>query len=205
MSAPLLFTILNVLGTFVFGLSGAMVAIRHRFDIFGILVLSVATGVAGGMTRDLLLGAAPPEALTTFWPMAVASLAGVTAFFFTSAIERFNRPVMLMDAVGLGVFAVAGCRKALQFGLDPLGAILLGMITAIGGGIVRDIMATETPRVLHEDVYALAAFAGAAIYAVALAAGVPETPAASGAVLLAVSLRLASVRLGWKLPRPPRS
>lgn len=205
MSAAILFTTLNVLGTFVFGLSGAMVAIRRRFDIFGILVLSVATGVAGGIIRDLLLGAAPPEALRTLWPMAVAGSAGLCAFFFTSLIERFNRPVMLLDAIGLGVFAVAGCRKAMVFGLEPPGAVLLGVMTAIGGGVLRDIMAAEVPRVLHEDVYALAAFAGAATYASGLWFGVSETAAASGALLLAVGLRLASVRLGWKLPRPPSS
>lgn len=205
MSAVILFATLNVLGTFVFGLSGAMVAMRRRFDIFGILVLSVATGVAGGIIRDLLLGAAPPEVLRTFWPMAVASLAGLCAFFFRSQIERFNRPVMLLDAIGLGVFAVAGCRKAMIYGLEPPGAVLLGVMTAIGGGVLRDIMAAEVPRVLHEDVYALAAFAGAASYSSCLWLGVPETTAAAGAVLLAVGLRLASVRFGWKLPRPPSS
>lgn len=205
MSAAILFTALNVLGTFVFGLSGAMVAIRRRFDIFGILVLSVATGVAGGIIRDLLLGATPPEALSSVWPMAIASLAGLCAFFFTASIERFNRPVMFLDAIGLGVFAVAGCRKAMIFGLDPFGAVLLGVMTAIGGGVLRDIMAAEVPRVLHEDIYALAAFAGAAAYACGLWLGIPEVYAASGALVFAVGLRLASVRFGWKLPRPPQS
>nr|WP_319947962.1 trimeric intracellular cation channel family protein [uncultured Shimia sp.] len=205
MSATLLFSILNVLGIFVFGLSGAMVAIRRNFDVFGILVLAIATGVAGGIIRDVLLGAVPPEALRTFWPMAIAAVAGLCAFFFTSLIERFKRPVMLLDAIGLGVFAVAGCRKALVLGVDPPGAILLGVMTAIGGGVLRDIMAAEVPRVLHEDVYALAAFAGATTYASCLWIGMAETPAASGAVLLAVGLRLASVRFGWTLPRPPSS
>lgn len=205
MSASLLFACLNVLGTFVFGLSGAMVAIRRRFDIFGILVLSVATGVAGGIIRDLLLGAVPPEVLHTVWPMAIASLAGICAYFFQPVIERFKRPVMLLDAIGLGVFAVAGCSKAIAFGLAPTGAILLGVMTAIGGGMLRDMMAAEVPRVLHEEVYALAAFAGAATYAGCLWLGVPEIAAAAGAVLLAVGLRLASVRFGWKLPRPSGS
>jgi uncharacterized membrane protein YeiH len=204
MTAVLLFTILNVLGTFVFGLSGAMVAIRRRFDIFGVLVLAVATGVAGGIVRDLLLGAVPPEVLRSYWPMAVACLAGVCAFFFQPLIERFKRPVMLLDAIGLGVFAVAGCRKALLYGLEPPGAILLGAMTAIGGGMLRDMMAAEVPRVLHEEVYALAAFAGAASYAGALWLGLPEVTSAALALVLAVGLRLASVRYGWKLPRPPK-
>ena len=205
MSAALLFATLNLLGTFVFGLSGAMVAIRRRFDIFGILVLAVATGVAGGILRDVLLGAVPPEVLVTIWPMLVAAFAGICAFFFKPLIDRFTRPVMLLDAIGLGVFAVAGCRKAMIYGLDPAGAILLGVMTAIGGGMLRDIMAAEVPHVLHEEVYALAAFVGAAAYAAAIWLVVPEVTAATAAVLLAVGLRLASVRYGWTLPRAPKS
>ncbi len=204
MSAALLFSIFNMLGTFVFGLSGATVAIRQRFDIFGILVLAVATGVAGGIIRDLLLGDTPPAALQTLWPMTIASFAGVCAFFFKPQIDRFDRPVMLLDAIGLGVFAVAGCQKALSYGLEPPGAVLLGVMTAIGGGVLRDIMAAEVPRVLREDVYALAAFAGAAAYVTGLWFGLQENNAAAGAVLLAVGLRLLSVRMNWKLPRPPQ-
>lgn len=203
MSAALLFSILNILGTFVFGLSGAMLAIRQKFDIFGILVLAVATGVAGGIIRDVLLGATPPEALQTFWPMGIASLAGLCAFFFTTQIERLNRPVLLLDAIGLGVFAVAGCQKAISYGLEPAGAVLLGVMTAIGGGVLRDIMAAEVPRVLREDIYALAAFAGATAYAMGLWLGFQENNAAAIAVLLAVGLRLLSRRFGWKLPRRP--
>lgn len=181
-----------------------MVGIRRRLDIFGILVLAVATGVAGGILRDLLLGAVPPEVLHTYWPMAVASMAGLFAFFFQPQIDRFKRPVMLLDAVGLGVFAVAGYSKAIAYGLAPPGAGLLGVMTAIGGGMLRDMMAAEVPRVLHEEVYALAAFAGAAAYVVSLWLGVPAVGAAAGAVVLAVGLTLASVHFGWRLPRPPR-
>jgi len=182
MSVAVLFTILNVLGTFAFGLSGAMLAVRRQFDIFGILVLAIATGVAGGIIRDVLLGATPPQALQTFWPMAVASLGGLYAFFFKPQIEQFDRPVMVLDAPG---------------------AVLLGVMTAIGGGVLRDIMANEVPRVLHEDIYALAAFAGAIIYAASLWLGFSEPLAAGFGVFLAFGLRLASVRFGWKLPHPP--
>lgn len=205
MSTAMLFQVLNILGTFVFGLSGAMVAVRRRLDIFGVLVLAVATGVAGGMLRDMALGAVPPEVLVSLWPMAVASLAGLCVWFFKPLIERLNRPVMLLDAAGLGVFTVAGCRKALIFGLDAPGAMLLGVMTAIGGGMLRDMMVAEVPRVLREEVYALAAFAGAAGYCLGLWLGVSETLAAGGSVLLASGLRIASVRFGWKLPRPPKA
>ena len=202
MSVSILFLCLNVVGTFVFGLSGAMVGIRRSLDIFGILVLAVATGVAGGILRDLLLGAVPPEVLHTNWPMAVASLAGLCAVFFQRQIARLKRPVMMLDALGLGVFAVAGCSKAMAFGLAPAGTILLGVMTAIGGGVLRDIMAAEVPRVLREDVYAIAAFVGASAYVCCLWIGVPEIGAAAIAVLLTVGLRLASMHFGWRLPRP---
>lgn len=205
MNPSTVFTILDVLGTFAFGLSGGMVAIRRGLDLFGILVLSAATGVAGGILRDVLLGAVPPEALREPWPLALTALAGLCAFFLGPLIERLNRPVMLLDAMGLGVFAVAGCQKALAHGLTAPGAVLLGVITAVGGGVVRDIMAAEVPRVLREDVYALAALVGAAVYAACLKLGAPEMAAAAGAGALAFALRVASVRFGWKLPRAPWS
>lgn len=205
MHAVPFFYAIDLVGTFAFGLSGAMVAVRRQLDLFGILVLAAATGVAGGMIRDLLLGDLPPEALHDTWPLVVACLAGVCGFFFGPLIERLNRPVMLLDAVGLGVFAVAGCQKALASGLNAPGAVLLGMMTAVGGGVLRDVMAAEIPRVLREDVYALAALAGAAIYVIGLRLGASEPVMTVCAVPLSFAIRVASVRYGWKLPRAPWS
>lgn len=204
MTPAALFPLIDILGTLVFGLSGGMVAVRRDLDLFGVLVLAAATGTAGGITRDLLLGQTPPEALQAVTPLALAALGGLAAFLFAPRIERFTRPVMLLDALGLGLFAVAGCQKALAAGLAPPGAVLLGTLTAIGGGMLRDIMAAEIPRVLREEVYALAALAGAAAYAAGRAFALPETPLATGAVALAVALRIASVRFGWRLPHARR-
>ncbi|MDF0596509.1 trimeric intracellular cation channel family protein [Psychromarinibacter halotolerans] len=203
MTATLLIATLDVLGTFAFGLSGALVAVRRKLDLFGIVVLAVATGVAGGMVRDILLGDTPPAALRTLTPLGVAAGAGLCVFFLGPVINRLRRPVMVLDALGLGVFCVAGCHKALEFGLAIPGAVLLGVMTAVGGGMLRDMLAAEVPRVLHEEVYALAALAGALTYAVALRSGMPAIPATVVAALLAVALRLASVRFGWRLPRAP--
>lgn len=203
MSAATLFGTLDALGTFVFGLSGAMVAIRKRLDLFGILVLATATGVAGGMVRDLLLGDTPPAVFRSALPIGMACAAGLFTFFFGALLDRMQRPVMFLDAIGLGVFAIAGCEKALTQGLTPPGAILLGVITAVGGGMLRDMMASEVPRVLREEVYALAALAGAAAYVGSLALGLSDTLAAVTGGALAVILRLASVRFGWQLPRAP--
>lgn len=203
MSAVTLFGTLDALGTFVFGLSGAMVAIRKRLDLFGVLVLATATGVAGGMIRDLLLGDTPPAVFRSALPLGMACAAGLFTFFFGALLDRMQRPVMFLDAVGLGVFAIAGCQKALMLGLTPPGAILLGVITAVGGGMLRDMMVSEVPRVLREEVYALAALSGAAAYVGCLALGLSTTLAAVIGGALAVILRLASVRFGWHLPRAP--
>ncbi|WP_138466707.1 trimeric intracellular cation channel family protein [Poseidonocella sp. HB161398] len=200
-----LFGMLDILGTFAFGLSGATVAIRKELDLFGILVLAAAVGVAGGTMRDILLGDLPPESLRDTRLLLVACSAGLAAFFLGSRLEALKRPVMLLDAAGLGVFAVSGCHKALEHGLDPLAAVLLGVMTGVGGGALRDIMSAEIPRVLREDVYAAAALAGAAVYAACHWAGLPQVPSVSGAVLLTFALRVASERFGWKLPRAPRS
>ncbi len=200
MNATMLLDSLNVVGTFAFGLSGGMVAIRRRLDLFGILVLAVATGVAGGLVRDLMLGESPPGVLRNPWPIAVAGGAGLCAFFCSGLIDRLRRPVMILDAVGLAVFAVAGCHKALGLGLGAPGAVLLGVMSAVGGGMLRDMMAAEVPRVLHEEVYALAAMSGAVAYVALTALGLPESWGLGLAMLLAFALRLASVRFGWRLP-----
>ncbi len=196
---------LDIVGTFAFGLSGATVAIRKDLDLFGILVLSASVGVAGGTMRDVLLGDVPPDSLKDVRLLLVASSAGLAAFFLGHRLEKLRRPVMLLDAVGLGFFAVAGCHKALTHGLPPLAAILLGVMTGVGGGVLRDMMAAEIPRVLREDVYAAAALAGAAAYAAAFHFALPLLPAAIAAIVLTVALRVGAEHFGWRLPRAPWS
>ncbi len=196
---------LDIIGTFAFGLSGATVAIRKDLDLFGILVLSASVGVAGGTMRDVLLGDVPPDSLKDVRLLLVASGAGLCAFFLGVRLEKLRRPVMLLDAVGLGFFAVSGCDKALSYGLSPLAAILLGVMTGVGGGVLRDMMAAEIPRVLREDIYAAAALAGAALYAGAHHWGLALMPSAIGAIMLTFGLRVGAERFGWRLPRAPWS
>ena len=196
---------LDLLGTFVFGISGALVAVRRGLDVFGIAVLSVAAGLAGGMIRDMLLGATPPTALEDPRYLLTALAAAVCAFFGHRLLARLSKPVMVLDALGLGLFAVSGCRKALVFELDPLPAVLLGVLTAVGGGAVRDLLVVETPRVLHEEIYALAAMVGAAIVVTGAALGLSESWTAAAGVIAAFAIRVVSVRRGWRAPRPPGS
>src|SRR3954452_12346680 len=130
---------LDLVGTFVFALSGAVVGVKHRLDLFGVLVLSYAAGNAGGITRDLLIGAVPPAAISDWRYLAVSLLAGIITFWRSSVIDRLRSPVLLFDAAGLGLFAVAGTQNALASGLNPVMAALLGMLTGIGGGMTRDV------------------------------------------------------------------
>ena len=175
-----LLLVLDLLGTFVFALSGALTGVRRQLDLFGVLVLSFAAGNAGGITRDLLIGATPPAAIADWRYLAVSMLAGIVTFYRYALIERLKNPVQLSDAAGLALFAVAGAQKALAHGLNPAMAALLGMLTGVGGGILRDVLVTQIPTVLRADLYAVAALAGAAV---------------------CFGLRFMAIRYGWHLPR----
>src|SRR5487761_1343433 len=144
-----LLLVLDLVGTFVFALSGATAGAKRRLDLFGVLVLSFAAGNAGGIARDLLIGAVPPAALVDGRYLAISVLAGVLTFYWYSLIDRLHSPVLMFDGAGLALFAVAGTQKALAFGLGPVTAALLGVLTGIGGGIVRDVLLAEIPAVLR--------------------------------------------------------
>ena len=158
-----LLLLFDLAGTFVFALSGGILAVRYRLDLFGVLVLSCAAAVSGGIARDVLIGAQPPAALADWRYLTAAILAGVVTFYWHELIERLRNPVQLFDAAGLALFAVLGTEKALKFGLSPFAATLLGMMSGIGGGIVRDLLVARTPVVLQAELYAVAALAGVLI------------------------------------------
>lgn len=201
-----LLLVLDLVGTFVFALSGAAAGVKHRLDLFGVLVLSFAAGNAGGIARDLLIGSVPPGAISDWRYLAVSMLAGIFSFWRPSAIDRLNSPVLLFDAAGLGLFAVSGTQKALTFGLDPVMAALLGMLTGIGGGMTRDILLAEIPTVLRADLYAVAALAGAAVVVIGRVLRLPPAAVTTAGAILCFGLRLVAIRRGWHLPiaRLPR-
>jgi len=186
---------LDLLGTFVFALSGATAGVKHRLDLFGVLGLSFAAGNAGGIARDLLIGAVPPAAISDWRYLAVSLLAGIVAFWRHSIIERLRSPVLLFDAAGLALFAVAGTQKALTFGLNAVMAALLGMLTGIGGGMTRDVLLAGIPTVLRADLRGCRAGRRGR--------GRDRRPAAAvtiaGAVLC-FAIRFMAIRSGWRLP-----
>ncbi len=197
--------LLDLVGTFVSALSGATVAVRHRLDLFGVLVLACAAAVSGGIIRDVLIGATPPAALAQARYLVTACLAGVVGFYWHPQLERLRNPVQIFDAAGLALFAVYGTSKALDFGLSPLSATLLGMLSGIGGGIVRDLLVARTPVVLQAELYAVAALLGGGIVAVGHVLALPQPWALAGGALVCFGLRFMAIRYGWHLPvaRPP--
>jgi uncharacterized membrane protein YeiH len=192
--------ILDLGGTFVFAISGAVAAVNRRLDIFGILVLSFVTGNFGGITRDLLIGAVPPAALTDGRYLLVSILAGIITFFWYAGVDRLRSPGLLFDAAGLSFFAIAGAQKAIEFGLSPVMSALLGMLTGIGGGMTRDVLLAEIPQVLRSDLYAVAALAGASIVVIGDMFGLSYVVSALAGGILCFGLRFMAIRRNWHLP-----
>jgi uncharacterized membrane protein YeiH len=195
-----LLVVLDLAGTFVFALSGAMAGVKHRLDLFGVLVLSFAAGNAGGLTRDLLLGATPPPAISDWRYIGVSLVAGLVTFAWSPVIDRLRSSVLMLDAAGLGLFAVSGTLKALAAGLNPAAAMLLGVLTGVGGGMLRDVLVSEVPAVLRREVYASAALAGTAVVVAARLLLLPTPTGAISGAVLCFALRYLAIRRGWRLP-----
>lgn len=191
---------LDLLGTFVFALSGAAAAVKSKLDLFGLMVLAFAAGNAGGISRDLLIGAVPPAAIADWSYVGVSVLAGFAVFFWYPTIARLTNPVLWFDAMGLAFFAVAGAQKALVHGINPVMAALLGMLTGIGGGMLRDVLVVEIPVVLRADLYALAALAAATVVAVGHVLHVPPIATTIVGGILCFALRYMAIQHGWHLP-----
>jgi uncharacterized membrane protein YeiH len=192
--------LLDLAGTFVFALSGATAGVKHRLDLFGVLVLSFAAANTGGITRDLLIGAVPPGAISDWHYAGVSIAAGFVTFCFPVAIMQRWNPVLWFDAGGLALFAVSGAHKALVHGLNPFAATVLGMLTGIGGGMARDILLAETPTVLRAELYAVAALLGAAVVVTGSSLRLPSSAVTLVGAALCFGLRVLALKHGWHLP-----
>jgi uncharacterized membrane protein YeiH len=198
--------VIDLVGIFVFAMSGGLVAVRKGLDIFGVLVLAATTGLGGGFIRDVLIGAAPPESLRN-WPFLLVPVAGgLLTFWFHPAVARQERVINIIDAVGLALFSVAGAEKALDYGLNPLAAALMGMVTAIGGGMLRDVLAGRVPLVLRPGVlYAIPSLAGAAVAAFGIDWGAPSLLMSILGGTVCLVWRLLAIRRRWQAPIPQGS
>jgi uncharacterized membrane protein YeiH len=192
--------LLDLAGTFVFALSGAAAGVKHRLDLFGVLVLSFAAANTGGIARDLLIGTVPPGAIRDWHYIGVSVAAGLVTFYFPAAIMERWSPVLWFDAAGLALFAVSGAHKALAHGLNPVTAILLGMLTGIGGGMARDVLLAEIPIVLRAELYAVAALLGAAVVVIGSMLRLTSSVTTLVGAALCFGLRVLAMRRGWHLP-----
>ncbi len=194
---------LDLLGVFVFALSGATLAVAKQLDVFGVLVLGIVAATGGGLVRDLLLGDLPPPALRESRYLLVATGAGLLVFVASPLVERLARAVRLFDAAGLGLFVAVGTGKALGAGLGAVGALTLGCLTGIGGGVLRDLLVREVPLVLRRDLYAVPALLGAGVVTAAHGLGVARQPAAVLAAVLVFTVRMLGVARDWHAPVAP--
>lgn len=191
----------ELVGVTVFALSGGLVAARRGMDLFGAVVLALVAGLGGGTIRDVLLGAVPPANLSNAWALGCAAAAGVVAFYADLGLARFRRAVLVLDAGGLGLFTVSGAVTALAVGAPALAAVLLGLVTGIGGGVLRDLLSGQVPVVLQDDIYALPSLAGSVAVVVLWQVGAYS--AATGVVVAGAvfTVRLLARRRRWHLRR----
>src|SRR5512145_3160951 len=193
---------LDLIGTAAFAASGAWVAVRHRMDLFGVLVLGLVTAVGGGTLRDLLVGALPPFSLRDETYLYVSIVAALAVFVTRNRFQAMERPLLVLDAVGLGTFVVIGTTKALDFNLGFLGAALMGVMTCTAGGVIRDVLANQVPLILRKEVYASACLAGSLLLVALESFGTPRPTAALLGAVTVVALRLLAIHYNWSLPRP---
>jgi uncharacterized membrane protein YeiH len=194
---------LDLVGIFVFAISGALVAVRKEMDIFGVLVLAGTTGLGGGFLRDVLIGAIPPAALADWRYLLVpVGAAGLLTFAYHPALARMERMVNVFDAFGLALFCVAGALKALDYGLGPVPAALMGMVTGIGGGMIRDVLAGRVPVIFRGELYATPALAGSAVVVLGDRADLPVVAMAVVGAGVCLAWRLLAMWRDWRAPMP---
>jgi uncharacterized membrane protein YeiH len=197
--SPTLILVLNLAGTFVFGLSGGMAAVRRGLDVFGAIVLAAVVGMAGGIIRDLLIGV-PPATFRDWRYLAVAGGAGLVTSLMHPTIGRLQRPIDTMDAAGLALFSVTGAATALMHGLGTAESIILGAVTGIGGGMVRDVLVGDIPVVLRRGLYAIPALVGAGIVVLAYRQGDRNVVFPIVGAAACFLIRMAGLRYDLNLP-----
>ncbi|MFG2299078.1 trimeric intracellular cation channel family protein [Streptomyces sp. NPDC048603] len=192
---------LDLAGIFVFATAGALLAVRKNFDVFGIAVLALVTALGGGLFRDLVIGAVPPAAFGELSFFVTPLIAAAIVFFLHPEVQRINRAINVFDAAGLGLFCVTGTTKAYEYGLGLTASAALGVATAVGGGVLRDVLANEVPSLLRDrEMYAVPALVGATMVALFIAFDALDTMTTAIAVITTFVLRLGAMRLHWKAP-----
>ncbi|MBF9255029.1 trimeric intracellular cation channel family protein [Pontibacter sp. 172403-2] len=198
-----LYYVLELAGTFAFAISGATAARKRNLDLFGICAIAFTVACGGGIIRDLCIGAIPPAGLTNWHYLVVAIIAAGLTIRLYPVVQRLNRPVLFFDAVGLSLFAVTGAEKALTYEHNGEVAILLGITTAVGGGVIRDVLLTRIPVIMEKEIYASAALLGAVIVVLGNYLNwIPSDWVAIIALTASFTLRMLALHFHWNLPTP---
>lgn len=192
---------LDLLGTVAFAASGALAGVRRRMDLLGVIVLGIVTATGGGVVRDLLLSDTPPFCFKNELYLYLALAASIVVFLTPRSFERMRRAMLLLDALGLGTFLVIGTSKALAFHLGFMGAVIMGVMTATCGGLIRDVLSNEIPLILQREIYASACVAGGALFYLLYQAAVPTATNLTVSALVVITIRCAAILKGWELPR----
>jgi uncharacterized membrane protein YeiH len=193
---------LDLFGTMAFAVTGAFKAIEHKADIVGIIILATITGVAGGVMRDIVLGHFPPRSITDPDYVIITTVTGIIIFFLYPKIQKHWNLFLKFDALGLGVFTAIGATLAYQlFGMNFLAMVLAGMLTAIGGGILRDMFVNEIPMVFVKELYASASFLGVVVFYILLIVNFQIEVATIGSIAVVTILRLVAMKYDWNLPK----
>jgi uncharacterized membrane protein YeiH len=193
--------LLDLIGTAAFAASGAWAGVQRRMDLFGVLVLGLVTAVGGGTLRDLLLGDTPPFSLEQEIYLYISIAVALAVFFGHRYLGHLRQPLLFFDAIGLGTFVVIGTGKGIAFGLGPLGAVMMGVMTATAGGVVRDVLSTQVPLILCREIYASPCIAGGALLVLLGHTALTPGLAALLAALVVIAIRLLAIRYNWSLPR----
>lgn len=201
-TADTLLYFLDLFGTIAFAVTGAFKAIEKKADIVGIVILATITGVAGGTIRDVILGRFPPNSISDPYYITVTVITGIVIFLLYSRIQKHWNLFLKFDAIGLGVFTIIGATFAYHmFGLNFLAIAMAGMLTAVGGGILRDVFVNQVPIVFVKELYASASFAGVTIFYFLLVAGIELYLATIMGICITTILRLVAMKYNWNLPR----
>lgn len=194
--------VLDLIGVAVFAASGASAAVAKRLDLFGVVFVGMITALGGGVIRDLVIGATPPLAFTDWEYATTACAVSLATFWLHPQVDRLKRTMLVLDAAGLGLFSVVGALKGVDFGVPLVGSIMVGMITGIGGGVIRDMLTNDIPVVLHREIYASASLLGAAVVVISTHWGMPRPVPTIVAIVLCFGLRLLSLYRRWSAPTP---
>lgn len=194
----------DFIGTFVFAISGATAAIEKKFDVFGVLILGLVTAIGGGTLRDLLIGSTPVAWLKNDVYVYLVVLAVPVAYLFETQIKKLRKGIFLFDTIGIGLFTILGLEKTLNVGLSPIAAVMMGVFSAVFGGIIRDVLSNEVPLIFRGEIYASACLAGAMTYLTIKGLG-SEQLALYISIATVIAIRILSIRYNWSLNFPQRS